>query len=82
MAVPLVWVPRGGLEPHFDRAVEQEGERSDEDVGLHTLGLAVIDRPQIDHSEGPFHFGQIFVEGHRLMADRRGSSLWMTYLPS
>ena len=59
-----------GLELLFDRAMEQEGEGGDEDVGLHPRVGSVIDRPQVNHvfeiGEGAFDFGQFLVELHGL----------------
>src|ERR1700751_2906950 len=41
-------IKTGGLELLFDRAMEQECQSRDEDMRLHAIIGAVIDRPQID----------------------------------
>jgi hypothetical protein len=46
----------------------------------------MIDRPHVENileiSEGTLDVRQFFVERTPSTAARRGSSLWMTYLPS
>ena len=41
-------IETGGLELLFDRAMEQECQGRDEDMRLHAMIGAVIDRPQVD----------------------------------
>ena len=41
-------IKTSGLEFLFDGAMEQECQRGDEDVRLHAIVGAVVDRPQVD----------------------------------
>jgi hypothetical protein len=63
-------IKTGGLEFLFDGAMEQERQRRDEDVRLHAIIGAVIDRPQVNDvleiGEGALDFGQFLVEPYRL----------------
>src|ERR1700745_640214 len=59
-------IKTGGLEFLFDGAMEQERQSGDEDMRLHAIIGAVIDRPQGGHvleiGEGALDFGQFLVE--------------------
>src|SRR6266566_3290183 len=63
-------IKTSGLELLFDRAMEQERQRRDEDVRLHAIVGAVIDRPQVNDvleiGERALDFGQLLVEPHSL----------------
>ena len=62
-----------GLELLFDGAVKQESQCGDEDMSLHTIVVAMIDRPHVEDvfeiSEGAFDFREFLVEPHGI--DRR-----------
>ena len=57
-----------GLELLFDGTVKQEGQCGDEDVGLHAIIGAMIDRPHVEDvleiGEGALDFRQFLVEPH------------------
>ncbi len=66
------------LELLFDRLVNEEGKRRDEDVGLYTIVGLVIDRPQVEDvlevGKRALDFGQFLVRT-AWTADRWGSSI-------
>ena len=59
-------IKTSGLEFLFDGAMKQECQGRDEDMRLHAMIGAVIDRPQVDDvleiGERPFNLGQLLVE--------------------
>src|SRR5262249_58751286 len=59
-----------GLELLFDCAMDEEGERSNVDVGFDPMVAAVIDRPHVDHvleiGKGPLDLSQLLVEAYRI----------------